>query len=160
MEKHTDNGFLGTYSVDTMKKIPIISSENNSGNFLFVVNTLPILKGGKVNTEVGHWVAVNVIRDPPTVEYYNPFGYPPAKGMLTQIKKLLRRMSQPKSQFKINQIQDQANNSMNCGWHSMKFLTDRYSGKRFRTASGFDAVNGEANVKDYKKYYQKFGMIK
>jgi hypothetical protein len=62
------------------------------------------------------------------------------------------------AQFKLNMIQDQSRTSSTCGWHSMKFLVDRYEGKPFKEASGFNAL-GEKNIKAFQKHYKKFGKL-
>ena len=66
-----------------------------------------------------------------------------------------------KMQFKINLIKDQASNSMNCGWHSIKFLLDRYDGKKFMEATKFidNSKNGEKDIKAFQKHFKKFGYL-
>lgn len=152
--------YIGTYSIDTLKRIPAETINkikqdltNPNGNFSFIINTIPI------SDQVGHWVSVLVTRNPPTVEFYNPSGRPPERLMEREIKSLLKRVDQPKSQFKVNQIQDQDARTANCGWFAMKFLKDRYAGHPFKTSSGFNAVIGEKNIRAFKRFYKKFGFI-
>jgi hypothetical protein len=120
----------------------------------FIVNTQPMS-----DPKVGHWVAVRVTPD--SVEYYNPFGKPPAAKMRTVLKRIIRRglrRGAPPLQFKINRMQDQSITSQNCGWFSMKFLDDRAAGKPFKEATGFNKL-GEKQVEKYKQKYKEFGYI-
>ena len=54
-----------------------------------------------------------------------------------------------------------------CGWHSMKFLDERYNGMPFHEASGYDdfieqhkgaddSKDGEADAQEYKKKYESY----
>jgi hypothetical protein len=142
------NDFAGTYAVNTLKNI------NLPAPLSFITNTLPLSK------KMGHWVAVYVTDN--DVEYYDPFGRPPDKKMKQELKKLLDRSfsNEPrkKLQFKINMVQDQSTDSMNCGWFAIRFLLDRYNGKKFIDATGFNP-HGEKNIKIMQKYYKTFGSI-
>lgn len=154
MEQYRTHGFTGVFALNEFHKIHPI----NPADFSFIANTLSMK-----NPAVGHWVAIKIhsgaAEDDQVVEFYDPFGLPPEHAMLLALKRLLRRIGQPKSEFKVSRVQDQNIHSKNCGWFAMRFLRNRYLGHPFRTASGFDAVVGENNVKKMKKHYAKFGKI-
>ena len=142
------NNFIGTYALNTIKDI------NDKPPFSFISNTLPLSK------KIGHWIAVYVNND--NIEYYDPFGQPPDKKMKNTLKKLLNKAFnsnlRKKLQFKINMVQDQSTNSMNCGWFAIRFLLNRYNGKKFIEVSGFNP-NGEKNIKIMQKYYKAFSSL-
>ena len=48
--------------------------------------------------------------------------------------------------FKVNKIKYQAVDTDTCGIHVIKFLIDRYSGKPFKDATGFESQKGERAV--------------
>jgi len=146
MEPYTDQRvpYVGTFAVNTIANI------NKKPSFAFISNIIPIRKQ---NNNVGHWIAVYIDKD---VEYYDPLGHPPDKKM----RRALTQMLGPhdKMQFKINMIQDQATNSMNCGWFAMNFLIKRYGGESFIQATNF-ANNNEKKIKSMQKYYKKFSYL-
>jgi len=75
-----------------------------------------------------------------------------------QIQKILKLLKLSiYLKFKENKIQFQNNNSSSCGYHSIKFLTDRYQGKQFKECTGFDdSVRGERNIN---KFIKRFDYI-
>lgn len=153
-QKH---GFLGVYAIDQFRLI-----KSDSPVFNLIANTIPIKNPGVV----GHWVAINstIGEDgKPAVEYYDPLGEPPKVDMLRAIRRLTKRLGVRDAagrspQFKVNKVQDQRFDTDTCGWHAMDFLRDRYAGKPFREASGFNAL-GEKNIKAMKKHWKAFGKL-
>jgi hypothetical protein len=146
MEPYTDQRvpYVGTFAVNTIPNI------NKKPPFAFISNILPIRKQ---NNNVGHWIAVYIDKN---IEYYDLLGHPPDKKM----RRALTQMLGPhdKMQFKINMIQDQATNSMNCGWFAMNFLIKRYGGENFIQATNF-ANNNEKKIKSMQKYYKCFSYL-
>jgi hypothetical protein len=136
--------FRGTFSPDTLHSIKILPNTNNS----FIYNLMPV----EAN-QPGHWVAVNIIKNPPTLEYYDPFGQKPQEFFNAAIKPLLRSISSDKFQYKINRIQDQSTSSANCGFFAMRFLLDRNDHKPFKVVTKFEdhSLQGEKQINKFKQ---------
>jgi hypothetical protein len=153
MKKYRKLGFKGVFAVDQIHMIPL---KRTNKMLSFIMNTEPI------RTPNGHWVAV--ILTPTNLEYFDSFGEDPSPTFLKNMMKLAESWS-PKSllQFKINRVKFQRNNSVNCGFFAMKFLIDRYSGKNFKQATGFDIINnaikGEKEIERFKNKIKEFGAI-
>jgi hypothetical protein len=117
------------------------------------MNTEPI------NIPVGHWVSVFITDD--TIEYFDPFGEEPSARFYTEIKKIL---SNGIFQNKVNRVKHQDDKTNTCGFHAMKFIVDRYTGKTFKEATGFElmdkSVKGEAEIEKFKNNVKKFGYVK
>ena len=62
---------------------------------------------------------------------------------------------------KINRIKQQSVSSDNCGYFAMKFLMDRFNGRKFVDCIGYsDVVNSEEGIKKLKKKIKhNFGFI-
>lgn len=94
-----------------------------------------------------HWVAVYISND--SIEYFDPFGKEPTDNFKARIQKFLRDLNVPVMfKFKINRVQRQHGNSYKCGYHSMRFLDDRFAGVPFEKATGYDNVKNGDNEKD------------
>lgn len=155
MRKYNKNGFKGVYALDMIDKIKLNKNDNK---FSFIMNTLP-----STSNIVGHWVAVNINGD--TIEYFDSFGENPDKSFLPKLAKILRKWKPGNIyQLKINNVKWQKDNSNRCGWHSMRFLIDRYNGKSFKEATKFkiieNAIVGEKEVIKFQKGLDQFKKIK
>ena len=145
--------FIGTFAVDQLDKI------KPPQNFAIIINTEPI------KTKSGHWVALFV--GDGNVEYYDPFGEEPDKRMKKSILNMLSKIGAHNYQFKINRIKNQNKKTSTCGYHTMLFLKNRFEGKTFMQATGFDKLQksiensdiGEEAVKKFKNSIKKFGHI-
>ena len=154
MDKYKTKGFKGVYSIDELNKIPVNADDKEIS---FIMNTTP-----SYDNRSGHWIAIFINHD--NVEYYDSFGDEPDKQFKKNIKELLYKISPNKLlQFKINNIKRQNGNSNNCGYFAMKFLQDRYAGKHFKIATGFnifeDSHRGEKEIKAFKKKLIPFNYI-
>ena len=126
---------------------------------------------GKRGNSLGHWTAVYVNNedDYPSIEYYDPLveGDIPDR-LYNSLRKIARKMN-PEMYFKFkpNMIRRQDVKTSTCGWHSMKFLDERYNGMPFHEASGYDdfieqhkgaddSKDGEADAQEYKKKYESY----
>jgi hypothetical protein len=149
MKKYASKGFMGTYALDQIKTV---NGKPKGSSFSFVMNTEPI------TTPIGHWVSVMVDKD--TIEYFDPFGTCPSERFYKEIKKIL-----PSGvyQNKSNRVNHQTDPSQNCGWHAIRFLVDRYSGKSFKVATGFETIDksakSEKQMERFKKTVKRFGFI-
>jgi hypothetical protein len=96
-----------------------------------------------------------------TIEYFDCLSEEPSKEFYTESKKILPNGVY---QYKINRIKFQDDSTKNCGWFAIKFLTDRYNGKTFKEATGFEAIDksikGEKDIEKFKQSTKKFGYIK
>lgn len=150
MKPYKDKGFMGVISSDEIKLLlPLI---NKNKKFSFIMNTSPSTE------KYGHWIAVYVDPiDDLSLEYYDPLAQEPSKDFQKQIKLIIDK-SEPSVylKFKINKIQDQHSNSKTCGWHSMKFLINRYNNYPFKEATLYNAKKGEQEARKMK---DKFGYI-
>src|SRR5690606_18244700 len=103
-------GFDGVFPIDTLDFIKV---NPKYSHFSF------ILTKKKSGCQDGHWVAVYV--DKNNIEYYDSFGQDPSAAIVKELKKVIRRFTKKKLQFKINRIRFQRINSDNCGYFAMKF---------------------------------------
>jgi hypothetical protein len=149
MSPYKKKGFKGVYASDEINNIPLKKDEK----FSFVMNL------DKHNQAGSHWIAVFCDPNPKTgsLDYYDPLADEPSEDFMKRIKKLIEKIN-PETylKFKVNRVKEQ-NASSNCGWHSMRFLMDRYKGKPFIDASGFSKIReSEKKAKIMKK---KFGYL-
>lgn len=155
MENYVDKGYIGCISSDEVGKI----NPKDNDRIGFVMNTLPSTATAQEYATAGHWVGVFIdFKKDKSVEYFDPFGDDPPKDFFTQIKTLIDKKGLPYYlKMKINRIKVQDDRTSTCGFHSARFLMDRFAGKPFRECTGFsDVRNGEAQAKALEK---KFGFI-
>ena len=158
--------FLGVYANDEIDKIADKVKPQSRGSA--IINTANRKTGGQ------HWQAIYFDGRPngsKTVEFYDSFGEEPTKHQLKAIKMIVDKLkADTYLKLKVNKMKKQSANSDNCGWFSMKFLIDRYRGKSFQEASGYNeqlksAVGrGETEIRKFKSMYggcncEKFGYI-
>jgi hypothetical protein len=147
MKPYKKYGWKGVYDVSDIPNIP------TSNHMSFIINVSPL------SEKIGHWVAVNIIKND-VVEYYDPLAEEPSKQFMKNIKVLIDKLH-PDSymKLKINRVQVQES-SANCGWHSMKFLIGRYEGKLFKECSCYSMVRkAEKNIEKFKEKFPKFDYI-
>jgi hypothetical protein len=116
------------------------------GQFGFIINL------DKQNTtDYLHWCAVYCESDDEKVLYwYDPFGHPPLKHIVTDLKKLVHEMSLPYYLGTgINTKKNQNLNSNRCGIHCMLFLTDMFNGMSTEDASS----HNEHDAMDFQARY-------
>ncbi len=155
--KFAKYGYQGAIPSDKIKDL----DPNRADTLSFVMNTDPSNKPGK------HWVAVfinwvNSRFGGPSVEYVDSFGEAPSKAVVKQLKDLIekRRGLHAFLKFKVNQTVYQRDNSVTCGGHAMRFLTDRYVGKSFKEATNFTKEAAEKVAKKQMRSKPKtFGYI-
>jgi hypothetical protein len=139
--------YLGTISRNGWDQLtPAV----HSGKSAWIMNTD---KTGKPGT---HWVAFLIDLDDKTVEYYDSFAgdldVDVDRALVEFIKKNAIREQYLK--LKINGVIDQDANSDNCGWFCVRFVLDRFRGKKWREVTKFDdSVKGEAEIAAFKKKY-------
>jgi hypothetical protein len=82
-----------------------------------------------------HWVSCYFT--PESIEYYNSFGEPPTQSFREGAKNIANKLN-PDGFFKlkVNHIQRQDDRTKTCGYHAMKFIKDRDSGKSFAESTG------------------------
>ena len=117
----------------------------------FILNTDPNTKEGK------HWQAVYIdARNGPessnSLEFYDSFGESMPEDVLNDCKKLIKKMK-PDNYLKLkeNKVVMQDDKTQNCGYFAMQFLIDRYRGKTFSEATGFDKINLNRAKQDEKQ---------
>lgn len=155
MDKYVDKGYVGCISSNEVGKI----NPKDNDRIGFVMNTLPSTATAEEYASAGHWVGVYIdFKKDKSVEYFDPFGEDPPKDFFTQIKTLIDKKGLPYYlKMKINRIKVQDDRTSTCGFHSARFLMDRFGGKPFRECTGFsDVRHGEAQAKALEK---KFGFI-
>lgn len=141
--------------------------------FSAVINTADSKSDGtgKNGNSMGHWTSVYINNedDFPTIEYFDPLVQNDIPDRLyNTLRKIARKMN-PEMMFKFkpNMIRRQNIKTSTCGYHSMKFLDDRYNGMPFHEASGYDnfieqnkgaddSLDGEKDIDDYKKKYSNY----
>ncbi len=150
MKKYGDK-YLGTISHDEIPSLISKIKPKSSGGF--VINTDPASKDGK------HWQAIYYDGEKDMeIDFYDSFGDPPSKTIMKGVKMIADKLDADNYlKFKNNKIKQQDNRSSNCGFFSAKFLIDRFAGKHFQDASGWnDAVKdnstkGEEEIMKFRK---------
>jgi hypothetical protein len=164
--------------------VPVIASDEintlskyvkpGQKRFAFIVNTNPSTSDGSGNDNFrpGHWRGIYINNDDsfPSVEYFDPLceGRIP-NDLLKVCMKIARKMN-PEMMFKYkqNMLKRQSNLTSNCGYHSLKFIEDRYNGVPWSEATGYDdymsklneakddSRDGEKDVMKYIKRYDSY----
>jgi len=129
----------------------------------FVINTDPSWKSGE------HWQCVFFDARPNgsnSIEFYDSFADPIDPKMQADLKGIAERLdAKTYLKLKENRIKQQHDDSDNCGYFCMNFITSRMRGKGFPEASGFDeSVKGESDIHRFKKmngfgFLPSFGSI-
>jgi len=99
------------------------------------------------NEPGSHWVAVYI--DQNSVEYFDPLADPPTQEFKKDIKKYIESMNLPNLlKFKINKVKQQNSRTETCGFHSIRFLDDRFSGIPYNWSTRYkdNSEKGEKNV--------------
>ena len=174
-----DDGLYNDEIETIMKKriknyVPVVASDKvhellqyvdkNDDFFTAVVNTDPTGTSGR------HWTCIVMDNrdDFPSAEFFDSLAEnsTPPKALLDVMRKIAQKMNPEKYfKFKFNKLMRQNNKNMNCGFHVMKFIEDRYNGIPFEEASGWtdyvrrqkgsgapdDSEYGEGELKPYEK---------
>lgn len=148
--------WLGCYSCDEMDKLKDKIKPRSRGSA--IINTSPS------NSEGEHWVCTYWdVRDKPeasqSIEFFDSYGDDPDPMIDEGIKRIAEKLDGGKYlKYKINSVKFQGEkkgtglDSGNCGYHCLRFLADRFRGRNFQEASGFDnSVKGEEHVEKFKK---------
>ena len=126
--------YLGTISRDGIKYLlPRITPQSR---IAFIINS------DRENGPGKHWFAVYIDARPEgshTIEFFDSFGRAIPESILADIR-LLAQMLKPTTYLKVkeNRVVHQSDDSDSCGWMCMKFLIDRFRGKSFAEATGYD----------------------
>jgi len=152
-------GFVGTYAIDQFDQlIKKAQAWNNKAKKAadkigFIMNTFPFrIKHG------GHWVGV--IIDPNTIEYFDSFGQDPSNKFVEGIKKVQNTLHPGNvSQFKINRVKWQDYESQRCGYHAMRFVSERLKGKPWKEVTGYSKFP-EKTIEKFQDKIQEFGYVK
>lgn len=157
MKKYSS--FLGTIANDEYDRIIKEVKPKSRGSI--VMNTDNSDKAGK------HWVALFWDARPngsKSIEFFDSFASDPTPHQMQQIKKIVQRLnSDTYLKLKINKVKRQSVNSANCGYHAMQFLINRYRGKTFSDATGYDdkvksaVAEGEKGIERFKKELNQSG---
>lgn len=169
LEPYRRFGFRGTYCADEIYKLATAASIDHmysgeaDGRMSFISN----LSRSDDPDGGSHWVATYISINPAhgyAIEYSDSFGREPSKSYKEQVKliydeierKYADKLREPLP-FKVNRIILQADDSYECGFFAMKFITDRYAGKKFRECTRFDDVaEGEHDIKKFRERYAPF----
>ncbi len=143
--------YLGCISADEIPKIIDKIKPQSTGGF--IINTDPSNKPGK------HWRAIYFDGNKDMeIDHFDSFGDPPSKSEMRGIKQIADKLgANGYLKFKNNKVQLQNDRTSNCGFFAAKFLIDRFNGKHFQHASGWnDAVKdnstkGEAEIMKFRK---------
>ena len=128
--------YRGSIMRDQIKEL--LPSIRPQSRVAFIINTDTSDKPGQ------HWQAIYIdARDGPessnSLEFYDSFGRSIPPDVLQDCK-LILKMLKPHTILKLkeNRVIVQADNSTNCGYFCMRFLMDRFRGKSFASATGYD----------------------
>ncbi len=149
--------YKGTIMSDQIKTLlPHIIPQSR---LAFIINTDDHTKPGQ------HWCAVYIdARNGPessnSLEWFDSFARPMPPEILEDCKLILRCLK-PETILKVkeNAVVHQSDKTSNCGWFAMQFLIDRFRGKSFAEASGYDdkikinhSKQDEAEIEKMKQY--------
>ena len=156
------NEYLGCIAHDEIPSKIYPKIRPRSRGF-FVINTDPSWKSGE------HWQCVFFDARPNgsgSIEFYDSFADPIDPKMQADLKGVAERLdAKTYLKLKENRVKQQHDDSDNCGYFCMNFITSRMRGKPFTEASGFDeSVKGEADIHKFKKmngfgFLPSFGQI-
>jgi len=156
------NEYLGCIAHDEIPSKIYPKIRPRSRGF-FVINTDPSWKSGE------HWQCVFFDARPTgsgSIEFYDSFADPIDSKMQADLKGVAERLdAKTYLKLKENRVKQQHDDSDNCGYFCMNFITSRMRGKPFTEASGFDeSVKGEADIHKFKKqngfgFLPSFGSI-
>ncbi len=132
MRRYPD--YRGTIANDDIKTL--LPSIKPQSRVAFIINT------DKHNDRGSHWQAVYIDARPggsQTIEFMDSFGRDPSELVMRDLR-LIIDMLKPDSymKMKINRVVEQYDDTNTCGWHCAKFLIDRFRGKSFAEATGFN----------------------
>ncbi len=149
--------YAGTIMRDQIKTLlPHIKPQSR---IAFIINTDDHTKPGQ------HWDAIYIDATPNgshSLEWFDSFGRPMPPDILEDCKLILHCLK-PETLLKIkeNKVVHQKDSTSNCGFFCMKFLIDRFRGKSFADASGYDdrvkinhASHDEKEIEKFKKMPQ------
>jgi len=142
--------FLKTISRD---EIPSLLKKVKIPMTSFIINSQNRNRDGE------HWIAILIDTNHKTVEYYDSFADPLLDGIIDDLKPMIKKLAGKEYfQFKENKIPDQHKDTNTCGYHSMRFILDRESGKTFKEATQFNK-KGEKRIELWKKTLPNFKYI-
>ncbi len=146
MDKYPD--YLGTISHDEIQsKILPLVREKSRGSF--IINTDPKSKSGE------HWQAMFFDARPQgshSIEWFDSYGDSIDPKLLRDVKLIADKLNADTYlKFKENRIKYQGD-SVNCGPFCIRFLVDRFRGKPFKEATGYDK-RGEKDIEKFKFQY-------
>jgi hypothetical protein len=126
--------------------LPLINKRTRQ--FAFVINNEPSTKKGQ------HWRAVFIDFEKYEIDYYDSLVSQPSKRFLQDIKLLVDKVDPPVyMKLKVNMIKQQSDDSSDCGYFCIKFITDMFKGRKFTFASGFDnSKAGQYEIDKFKNY--------
>lgn len=169
--KHKTKNFVPVIPID---KISDLLSYVKPGQkwFSAVVNTNPSTSdgSGEDGYAPGHWrsIVVDNRDDFPAAEFFDPLARKAEPGLKKVISEICKKMN-PEKLFlaKENMIQRQSKLSSSCGFHAIKFIEDRFDGKPWTQASGYDhyisklgkaddSVDGEKEIQKLIPKYKKY----
>jgi len=131
-----NNEFLGTFPKDHFYKAIANIKPNSRGGAI-----LNLDESSKPGT---HWVGVFYDGRPKgshTVEYFDSFGRKPPHDINEDLKRIPHKLNSDQPlKFKTNGLVKQHKDSVSCGYQAMNFLLNRYRGKPFKSATGFNSI--------------------
>ena len=146
--------FKGCIMRDEIKKLlPHIKPQSR---LAFIINTDPHNKSGQ------HWDAIYIdARKGPessnSLEWFDSFGRSIPPDILEDCKLILHCLK-PETVLKVkeNRVVHQSDNTSNCGWFCVRFLIDRFRGKSFSEATGYDEKIKINHINKDEKEIEKF----
>jgi hypothetical protein len=158
------NKLMKDEGYDVVKAIPsdcipeLVNDVNKkTERFGFIINNEPHTEAGE------HWRACFIDVPEGNVCWFDSLCGEPTRKEMKGIKVLIDKINpEYYLKFKINRIKLQGDTS-NCGWFCCKFIDDMMNGKKFKEATGWDVVNGECGVENYKEKHgcnpERWGCI-
>ncbi len=132
MRKYSD--YRGTIANDDIKTL--LPSIKPQSRVAFIINT------DKHNSPGSHWISIYVDARPngsQSIEYFDSFGRDPSPEIMRDLR-LVVDMLHPETylKLKISPMIHQTDSTNTSSWHAMHYLIDRFRGKTFAEASGYN----------------------
>jgi len=105
-----------------------------------------------------HWVGVFYDGRPQgshSVEYFDSFGRQPPSDIMSDLKRIPKKLEAGQHlKLKVNGVGKQHPDTVSCGYHAINYLLNRFRGKPFKSATGYNSIQkNEEKMEQMKKKF-------
>ena len=147
--------FVGVIMRDQLETLLANMIKEDRNKFGFIMNF------DTTDMPGSHWVAIYIdLDEDKEINYYDSFARGIPKDILSILKQYVKTIGLPYYiKIKNNSIVQQKDDSNRCGYHSARFLIDRFKGRDFEDSTEFSVRKGEGSAAELEKSFRKFGYI-